>query len=153
MAKWDSTEAPVAVVVDDLEAYSGHMDDRPLKLAVDAEDEHVAVTHDDLSFKQLQASMSPGEAYHLSDDLIGAADACWSGAEYVVMAVVDGTRRYAGEIKASDPADAVDRLRSLYKSTWKESGSEHAKDRLVLTDNAERFDVFRSDSMTTINDD
>lgn len=152
MPEWDSSEANVVVQVEDPEAYDGHMDSRPVRLVGGNQ------------------SMSPAEAYHLADDLTAAADACWGAAEYVVMAVTDVGNRFLGEVKAEDPVDAVDRVQSWLKDTGgkkarspppsypdEERGySDRDKERIdrwAVSQQAERFHVYRSDTLEAVTAD
>jgi hypothetical protein len=137
--KWDSTEAPLTVTVDDPDAYSGHMDDKPLKLSV-APPEAV------------QVSMSPGEAYHLVDDLQDAADACWGAAEYVVMATNPNPEyqdAYLTTTKAPSPEQAVKRAVE-YVQRAAEDDRERWGDVAHLAITTDRFQVYRADSLTTV---
>ena len=152
MPEYDDTEAPVTVSVDDPEAYSGHMDDRPVKVNVDTNSDHAERSHQPVgTAPDIQVSMSPAEAYHFADDLQAAADDCWGAAEYVVHAVTpsDYNDVYLTTIKAPSPDEAVKRAVD-YVERAAEDDRERWGDvaqRAVMTDT---FRVYRADSITTV---
>jgi len=155
MPDFDSTEAPVTVAVDDPEAYSGHMDDKPLKLTVDATDGDAEYSEVPTGLPpSLQVSMSPAEAYHFVEDLQAAADDCWGAAEYVVNAVrPDGEEMaYLTTIKAPTPDNAVRRALDLLEATADSDGhnAELAETKLEVVNDSDTFRVYRADSITTI---
>lgn len=142
MASWNSTEAPVRVSVDDPDAYTGHMDDHPVFLSVENTRDGTRVTEDG---EVMTVPMSPAEAYHLTDDLNAAADACWSGAEFVVLAAMeDGGNVYLTTVKAPDRADAVRRAVDLVTTdSWRDRNPRAAE----AAENAPRFSTYRSDTL------
>lgn len=154
MPKWDSTEAPVCVTVDDPDDFTGHMDDKPLKLSVTGRDENAGYGGP-REAPDIQVAMSPAEAYHLVDDLNAAADACWGAAEYVVTAHTPNRgQRYVGTMKAPTQADAVRRTVDLLETREAEdelSGQDYQ--RLVAAREADRFTVYRADSGTLVTPD
>ena len=148
MPEYDDTEAPVTVSVDDPEAYSGHMDDKPVKVVTSAKSVHVAPPED------VQVSMSPAEAYHFADDLQAAADDCWGAAEYVVHAVTssDYNDVYLTTIKAPSPDEAVKRAVD-YVQRAAEDDRERWGDVAQRAIIADTFRVYRADSITTVRPD
>lgn len=141
MPKWESSEAPVSVAVDDPDAFSGHKDDRPLELTVDAGE------------RSLRAALTPGEAYHLVDDLQAAADACWGAAEYTVVALPGETAdgRVLTTLKAPTPDDAVKRAVEYVQRAAEDDESFQTLATLAVE--ANRYQVFRTDCSTIVDDD
>jgi hypothetical protein len=158
MPEYDDTEAPVKTVVDAPDDFSGHMDDRPVKVNVDATDDDTEYSKVPTGLPpSLQVSMSPAEAYHFADDLQAAADACWGAAEYVVNAVrPDGEEMaYLTTIKAPTPDDAVRRALDLLEATTDGDGhnAELAEKKLEVVNDSDAFRVYRADSITTVRPD
>lgn len=147
--KWDSTEAPLTTTVDDPDAYSGHMDDKPVELSTENTSVHVSPP------ESVTVSMSPAEAYHLVDDLQAAADACWGAAEYVVTAHTDDGQVYVGTMKTPSEADAVRRVKKLLDERADHGELETKADfrRHEAANNANRFTVYRADSGTLVTPD
>lgn len=151
MPEWDSSEAPFRVAVDDPDAYTGHMEDKPVRLERPT-GELVAV----------EGEMSPAEAYHLADDLIAAADACWGTAEYTVLAKTDHGRRFLGESKSESPKVAVQSVLAWLDNTGGKFAtndppegelSERAKDlisRWKIARQADEFFVYRADTLEMV---
>lgn len=151
MPKWDSSEAPVAVTVDEPQAYSGHMDDKPLKLSVEGEPPHPELDHG-----AVQTDMSPAEAYHFAEDLHAAADACWGGAEYLVT-VVHSTDAWEGPLesvlatlKAPDPKEAVRRAIGLVEGIGEREDAISHRVRAELAEENDRFHVYRADTLKAV---
>jgi len=154
MTKWDSTDAPLTVTVDDPDTYSGHKDDKPVTLSVDATDDNAEYVEVPTGLSpELQLALSPAEAYHLVDDLNDAADACWNSTEYVVHAVTaSGTNnKYVTTIKAPSPDEAVTRAVE-YVQRAAEDDRERWGDLAQVTQSYDTYRVYRADSMTTVTD-
>lgn len=156
MTTFDSTEAPVTTTVDTRdEGYTGRHDERPIKMAVDLEDDDVEVARSDLSFKEAQVGMGPGEAYHLADDLQDAADDCWGVVERVVTAVRhDGDEEvYLATVKAPSPDVAVEKAIDLLEAMAEADDHPDAqlsKNKLVVVETTGRFRTYRADSMDVV---
>lgn len=153
MPKWDSSEAPVAVIVDDPKAYSGHMNDKSINLSVEG-----AAPHPELDDIEVQTDLSPGEAYHLVDDLLAAADACWGGAEYLVTVVNSGDAREGpledvlATIKAPGPEEAVRRAIDLVEEIGEREDAISHRVRAGLAEENDRFHVYRADTLKAVQD-
>lgn len=157
MTKFDSTEAPFSVTVNGgAEGYTGHHEDRPLKVSLDL-DADVVKALDDVGVHveggEVQTAIAPAEAYHFADDLQAAADECWGSTEYVVNAVNrDGDNEvYLTTIKAPNPETAVRRGLELLETTAKKKGTDLPLKKLEAADG--QYRVYRADSMTTVRTD
>lgn len=160
MPKYDSTEAPFSVTVNgDAEGYTGHHDERPLKVNLDL-DADVVKALDDIGVHveggEVQTAITPAEAYHFADDLNHAADSCWGSAEYLVTVVHSSDAREGPletvltTIKAPDRESAVRRAKSLVETTAERSDAATHRVRAGLAEDSDEFRVYRADTMTTV---
>jgi len=160
MPDYDDTEAPVKTVVDDPDDFSGHMDDRPVKVNVDATDDDAEYSEVPTGLPpSLQVALSPAEAYHFADDLQAAADDCWGAAEYLVT-VVHSSNTTEGPlesvlttVKAPSPEDAVRRAKDLVSETADRDRAVTHRVRAGLAEDGDEFRTYRADSITTVQPD
>lgn len=161
--KYDSTEAPFSVTVNGgADGYTGHHEDRPLKVNLDL-DADVVKALDDVGVHveggEVQTAITPAEAYHFADDLNEAADSCWGSVEYLVT-VVHSTDAREGPletilttIKAPDPESAVRRAKSLVEATADRDDAATHRVRAGLAEDSDHFRTYRADTMATVRTD